>query len=54
MKQLLFVFFSINLCLLFSGCYQAQSDDDLRTIPTTNNPNVVPSSGSNMLPKAGF
>jgi hypothetical protein len=25
------------------GCYQVHSDDDLRTIPVTNNPNIVPS-----------
>lgn len=27
------------------GCYQMHSDDDLRSIPVTNNPNVVPSAG---------
>jgi len=25
-----------------SGCYQMHSDDDLRTVPVTNNPNVIP------------
>ena len=25
-----------------SGCYQIHSDDDLRTVPVTNNPNIVP------------
>lgn|GEM_PF-1596405 len=28
-----------------SGCYQMHSDDDLRSVPVTNNPNIVPSSG---------
>jgi PBP1b-binding outer membrane lipoprotein LpoB len=37
------------LCL--SGCYQMHSDDDLRTIPVTNNPNIVPNQG-NRLPSA--
>jgi hypothetical protein len=25
-----------------ASCYQIHSDDDLRTIPVTNNPNIVP------------
>ena len=37
------------LCLIatviLNGCYQVHSDDDLRTIPVTNNPNIVPSHG---------
>jgi hypothetical protein len=28
------------ICL--SGCYQMHSDDDLRTVPVTNNPNIIP------------
>jgi hypothetical protein len=42
----------ILLCLILlgslgvlSGCYQVHSDDDLRTIPVTNNPNIVPNQG---------
>ena len=34
------------LCLLatlLTGCYQAHSDDDLRTVPVTNNPQITPS-----------
>ena len=28
------------------GCYQVHSDDaDLRTVPVTNNPNILPHSG---------
>lgn len=27
-----------------SGCYQVHSDDDLRAVPVTNNPNIVPQS----------
>jgi hypothetical protein len=34
--MLLFILFGL------SGCYQLHSDDDLRTVPVTNNPNVVP------------
>jgi hypothetical protein len=39
---------SIFLILLaLTGCFQAYNpDDDLRTVPVTNNPNVVPSYGS--------
>jgi hypothetical protein len=35
---------AIGLC----GCYQIHSDDDLRTIPVTNNPNIVPSQGQRL------
>ena len=24
-----------------TGCYQVHSDDDLRTVPVTNNPNII-------------
>ena len=39
--------FSLLLVVAVSlaGCYQIHSDDDLRTVPVTNNPNVVPSRG---------
>lgn len=32
---------------LLAGCYQASSngDDDLRAVPVTNNPNIVPERG---------
>lgn len=36
------------LCLacLFTGCFQVYSDnDDLRTVPVTNNPTIVPNYG---------
>ncbi|MBS0651317.1 MAG: hypothetical protein JSR93_09160 [Verrucomicrobia bacterium] len=33
-----------------TSCYQIHSDDDLRTIPVTNNPNVVPKSSTQGLP----
>ncbi len=38
-----------TLCGL-AGCYQVHSDDDLRTIPVTNNPNIVPRSPSQGIP----
>lgn len=32
-----------------TGCMQTQSeDDDLRTVPVTNNPYIVPNHGSGM------
>ncbi|MCB1106638.1 MAG: hypothetical protein KDK76_00910 [Chlamydiia bacterium] len=36
-----------GLVVLVSGCYQAGSngDDDLRAVPVTNNPNIVPDRG---------
>jgi hypothetical protein len=45
--RLLSVFFLLALVSL-SGCYQIHSDDDLRTIPVTNNPQIVPQSNSRM------
>lgn len=29
------------VALVLGGCYQAHSDDDLRTVPVTNNPHVI-------------
>jgi hypothetical protein len=35
--------------LSLAGCFQAYNeDDDLRTVPITNNPHVVPSHGSGL------
>lgn len=36
------------LALIAAGCYQIHSDDDLRTIPVTNNPNIVPQQGQRL------
>ncbi len=43
-KVALFSLFLIVAASL-AGCYQMHSDDDLRTVPVTNNPNIVPSRG---------
>jgi hypothetical protein len=40
-KSLTMCGLSATLALL-AGCYQIHSDDDLRTIPVTNNPQVMP------------
>ncbi len=32
----------LALGCLVTGCYQAHSGDELRTVPVTNNPNLVP------------
>ncbi len=34
--------------LVCTGCYQVHSDDDLRTIPVTNNPNIIPNQGQRL------
>jgi len=40
------VFFSL---LALSGCFQAYNpDDELRTVPVTNNPHIVPNYGSGL------
>ena len=39
--------FSLLALMLLSlcGCYHTGPDDDLRAVPVTNNPNVVPNHG---------
>jgi len=36
------------VALSLTGCYQMHSDDDLRTIPVTNNPNIIPGGGARL------
>ena len=45
MLQLRLAALLIVVAATLSGCYQIHSDDDLRTVPVTNNPNIVPSQG---------
>ncbi len=58
MYSKLFCFILLTLCFGLSSCVQTYSggddDDDLRTVPVTNNPNVVPNHGSGlpMMPKS--
>jgi cell division septal protein FtsQ len=42
------------LLTIFSACYQAHSDDDLRTVPVTNNPHVVPQSANSRMTAFGY
>ncbi len=42
MKKILFV-----LLIGLTSCFYAE-DDDLRTVPVTNNPNIVPNHGSGL------
>lgn len=37
-----FVFVLGFVFLALSGCMQAHSQDDLRGVPVTNNPNLIP------------
>ena len=53
------MFYYIKIIFLLSfvltaGCYQAHSDDDLRTVPVTNNPHIVPNSGKGNLAGIGY
>lgn len=43
---------SVFFCILLSGCFQANSDDDLRGVPVTNNPNLIPK--ANQTPGQSF
>jgi hypothetical protein len=37
-----------------TGCFQAyQENDDLHTVPVTNNPHIIPNHGSSMIPGSG-
>jgi hypothetical protein len=39
----------------FAGCYQVHSDDDLRTVPVTNNPHIIQDSNrASKVPGAAF
>ena len=41
--------------LSLAGCFQAHSDDGLRTIPTTNNPHIIQDSSKTALaPGMGY
>ena len=42
MKTILALFL---ICISLSSCYQAGLDDDLRGVPVTNNPNLLPKTG---------
>lgn len=51
LKKKMPFFLSLSLLLVTSGCYQVHSDDrELRTVPVTNNPNLVPRSASQNIP----
>jgi hypothetical protein len=47
------IFTFILLSVLATSCYQIHSDDDLRTVPTTNNPNLIHDSNKSNLPAMG-
>lgn len=52
-KRLLMLRIYILALFSLAGCFQTYNpDDDLRTVPVTNNPNVVPNYG-NGLPGIG-
>lgn len=36
-----FLILALISCIILSGCYQAHSDDNLRTVPVTNNPLLI-------------
>lgn len=40
-KRGLFLLLVCGCTLSLVGCYQAHSDDDLRTVPVTNNPTLI-------------
>ncbi|MBS3904540.1 MAG: hypothetical protein KGZ39_04365 [Simkania sp.] len=55
MKSMIALFFLLVSVGFVSGCYQIHSDDDLRAVPTTNNPHVFQNGNqSSSLPKVGF
>ena len=52
-KGLRVIFILALSAIGLSSCYQIHSDDDLRTVPVTNNPNIVPQAGGR-IPGAGI
>ncbi len=56
LQRVFFIFLLIVFCgVALSGCYQAHSDDDLHTVPATNNPHIIGSnSPMRAVPGAGF
>lgn len=44
----------IAVAAVCGGCYQAHSDDDLRTVPVTNNPHIVPGGGMGSFSAMGY
>ncbi len=46
------LFFSLVLGM--SSCYQLHSDDDMRTVPTTNNPHLIQDPNKGMPPAVGY
>lgn len=51
MKRFLFLS-SLTALFLSSGCFHPDNDEELRTVPVTNNPYVVPNHG-NGIPGSG-
>lgn len=45
MKVLAVVFLFFACVCGLTGCMQAHPDDDLRGVPVTNNPNILPRTG---------
>jgi hypothetical protein len=55
LKRVCFFTLLIGTGLTIAGCYQVHSDDDLRTVPVTNNPHVIQDSGKTaQLPGMGY
>lgn len=48
MSKFMLIALAALLAAGLSGCYQIHSDDDLRTVPVTNNPNLLPNQGQRM------
>ena len=42
MKRVFYLTAVVAFLLGLTGCYQVHSDDDLRDIPVTNNPTLIP------------
>lgn len=51
MKQIVLFFI---LGLLTCGCYEAGPDEDLRGVPVTNNPNLIPNGNTAQRPSLPY
>ena len=42
--KVMFLLMTVFAGMGISGCFQVNSDDELRTVPITNNPQLIPGS----------
>ncbi len=49
-KEMIKYLLLLCVCAFLAGCYQMHSEDEMHTVPVTNNPNVLPHTAQRNLP----